>query len=277
MPVPFRLSYGEDLLTELERVAEYYNGRVARFLGLTPVPEIKLVWGSPDMEFAGYSQSYSGRDRSIITINPGFRDGTFDTHPRTLRALMAHEVTHSVIFHGTERIAAQGMPSPYGEPGTIPWAFQEGMATWVSKSLVLPRGDRRVDWALLQQPGMDPKREGYDSMAGYLQEIDDENPGVTKRIARQLAYGTFTTDTFRQATGKTIHDSLKDYKANQTPYVISQIADLVPTTAPAWTRMQLSALTSMYRSGSQPQKNVALQTAARMQHQQLRGPAARGG
>jgi hypothetical protein len=203
-----------DLQTRRERVlarAQFliddWKPEVAKFLGLPEVPRIR-VQIAPTYNYAlAQIQRIHANGVQVMTISP---DATYDRLwlKENLGALMVHELTHATIAEADPR---RGGVLQYGEPRTMAWAFEEGLADYTRLQLAgKTYGFPNAGWGEFHQR---PLQTGYQDMAAFLRWQEKHRPGSVDKIAKYLSMGIFKPQSYEYITGVPIHEATKAYRS----------------------------------------------------------------
>jgi hypothetical protein len=196
----------ERILARAQFAADQYTPLVARLFGLPTILRPIVRFGYTSDGATAQSQRQGGQQ--VITLSPAILADPEWVSKENLSALMAHELTHSTI---NDAVASTEGAFQYGDPGTIMWAFEEGIADYARLKLVgKTYGFPSAGWGEFHQR---PLQTGYQDMAAFLRWQENHVPGSVAAVAKNLAKGRFTTHKYEHITGLTIHDAATVYRS----------------------------------------------------------------
>lgn len=164
--------------TVYPELAKAYNKKTAR--------EVKMVI---DTAYKGVAETDNGR----VTISSQW----MHKHPEDIDVI-THEVMHIVQDYGNS---------------TGPGWLTEGIADYARYKFGV--NNAAAKWALSAYKSTQNYDNAYRVTARFLLWMEEKvKPGIVKTLDKQLREHTFTDDTWKQLTGKTVDELWKDYAAN---------------------------------------------------------------
>jgi Peptidase of plants and bacteria len=119
----------------------------------------------------------------------------FAEHPDDVGGVL-HEFTHAIMQAPT-----------YDQ--TTSWVI-EGLADWIRDEL-----GHDAPWTKAHHES-GKATAGYQTTAHFLQYLERNHPGTVRRVAQALMHDMYSTDVFRQCTGKPLEVCVSDYEAGAT-------------------------------------------------------------
>jgi len=142
-----------------------------------------------DTTYKGVAETANGK----VTINYIW----LHKHPEDID-VVTHEVMHIV--------------QDYGE-STGPGWLTEGIADFARNQFGV--NNAAAKWALPEYKPTQNYDNAYRVTARFLYWIQEKiKPGIVKELDKQMREHTYTDDTFKNLTGKTVDELWKDYSAN---------------------------------------------------------------
>ncbi len=164
--------------TVYPELAKAYNRKTAR--------EVKMVI---DTAYKGVAETDNGK----VTISSRW----MHLHPEDIDVI-THEVMHIVQDYGNS---------------TGPGWLTEGIADFARYKFGV--NNAAAKWSLPAYKSTQNYDNAYRVTARFLLWMEEKvKPGIVKTLDKQLREHTFTDDTWKQLTGKTVDELWKDYAAN---------------------------------------------------------------
>ena len=164
--------------TVYPELAKAYNRKTAR--------EVKMVI---DTAYKGVAETDNGK----VTISSRW----MHLHPEDIDVI-THEVMHIVQDYGNS---------------TGPGWLTEGIADYARYKFGV--NNAAAKWALPAYKSTQNYDNAYRITARFLLWMEEKiKPGIVETMDKQLREHTFTDDTWKRLTGKTVDELWKDYAAN---------------------------------------------------------------
>jgi len=164
--------------TVYPELAKTYNRKTAR--------EVKMVI---DTTYKGVAETDNGK----VTIASRW----MHSHPEDIDVI-THEVMHIVQDYGNS---------------TGPGWLTEGIADYARYQFGV--NNAAAKWSLPAYKSTQNYDNAYRITARFLLWMEEKvKPGIVKKLDKQMREHTFTDDTWKQLTGKTVDELWKDYAAN---------------------------------------------------------------
>jgi len=164
--------------TVYPELAKAYNRKTAR--------EVKMVI---DTAYKGVAETDNGK----VTISSRW----MHLHPEDIDVI-THEVMHIV--------------QDYGDSAGPGW-LTEGIADYARYKFGV--NNAAAKWSLPAYKSTQNYDNAYRITARFLLWMEEKvKPGIVKTLDKQLREHTFTDDTWKQLTGKTVDELWKEYAAN---------------------------------------------------------------
>jgi len=173
-----RLRMITTFFTVYPELAKAYNRKTAR--------QVTMVI---DTAYKGVAETDNGR----VTISSRW----MHLHPEDIDVI-THEVMHIVQDYGNS---------------TGPGWLTEGIADYARYKFGV--NNVAAKWSLPAYKSTQNYDNAYRVTARFLLWMEEKvKPGIVKKLDKELREHTFTDDTWKQLTGKTVDELWKDYSAN---------------------------------------------------------------